>query len=147
MIEVQTSAVINRPIDQVFEYVSQIENCLEWVPGLVMARQVNDGPIGIGTVGVETFQAPFGRLDIEWEITDYQPNKVCTFEAETFLAQSKVTFRLQPVEAGTRLMYLHESQPRGIFKLIPKRLMVQFITKNRKRLLAKIKQILEGRGS
>jgi hypothetical protein len=47
----QQSVVINRPVEQVFAFVSDLENDPLWTPGAVM-RRTSQGPLGVGT----TFQ-------------------------------------------------------------------------------------------
>jgi uncharacterized protein YndB with AHSA1/START domain len=51
MTRFQQSVVINRPPEQVFAFVSDLENDPQWTPGAVM-RRTSEGPLGVGT----TFQ-------------------------------------------------------------------------------------------
>jgi uncharacterized protein YndB with AHSA1/START domain len=51
MTRFQQSVVINRPLEQVFAFVSDLENDPQWTPGAVM-RRTSQGQLGVGT----TFQ-------------------------------------------------------------------------------------------
>ena len=46
---VETSVVINRPIEVVFTYVSNYENSLDWMAHVVEAETTPKGPVGVGT--------------------------------------------------------------------------------------------------
>ncbi len=40
---------INRPVAEVFAYVSDLPRGTEWQPGLVEVRRITEGPEGVGT--------------------------------------------------------------------------------------------------
>jgi carbon monoxide dehydrogenase subunit G len=37
------------PIDEVFDYLADFSNAAEWDPGVVSARRLDDGPVGVGS--------------------------------------------------------------------------------------------------
>lgn len=49
MIDVARSITINRPVAEVFAYVSDVSNEPAWHTDVLEARQTSEGPIGIGT--------------------------------------------------------------------------------------------------
>jgi uncharacterized membrane protein len=49
MTRVATSVVINRPPEEVFEFVSNFENNPRWQSGMHEARITSEGPLGVGT--------------------------------------------------------------------------------------------------
>lgn len=142
MIQVETSVTIRRPIEDVFDYVSHIENCTEWVPLVVDARQVSPGPLGEGTVVMEVLNMPFRRVELEWRVTAYDPPRLCRFESSSSISDTASTFNLTPVDGGTQLNYQVESEPKGMFKLIDP-LLNRISQSQRKQLIAKIKANLE----
>lgn len=60
MPKVTTSVEINRPIDEVFGYMSNLDN-LEWTIGLIEVS--HDGPLRAGARGADV------RLMGGWEVT------------------------------------------------------------------------------
>lgn len=42
MIRVQTSVTVNRPVSEVFRFMSDKQNVLQWQSGLLEARITND---------------------------------------------------------------------------------------------------------
>ena len=49
MIRIETSIVINRPVKEVFAFLSNFENWPKWSPGLLENKKTSDGPISRGT--------------------------------------------------------------------------------------------------
>ena len=49
MISTQVSIVINRPLEEVFAYLSDLENNMNWRAGMIEAKKTSAGPIGVGT--------------------------------------------------------------------------------------------------
>ncbi len=49
MFRLEHSVVINRPIEQVFEYVTNIENAPKWKSRLLEVTRTSEGPVGVGT--------------------------------------------------------------------------------------------------
>jgi len=43
------SVLIDRPVGEVWEYVTTAENLPVWVPVLDQVTQITDGPVGVGT--------------------------------------------------------------------------------------------------
>ena len=49
MVNVETSIIINRPIEEVFAYLTDAGNNPQWDLGLVEVRQTPERPVGVGT--------------------------------------------------------------------------------------------------
>ncbi len=49
MIEIEKSAVINRPVEEVFAYVTDVENEPQWISEVAEVRKTSDGPMGVGS--------------------------------------------------------------------------------------------------
>ncbi len=47
--KIETSVVINRPIEDVFNYSTDPGNTPEWQTGLLESRLTSAGPIGVGS--------------------------------------------------------------------------------------------------
>ncbi len=48
MVRVETSVVVERPVEELFEVVTSPETCSLWMPGCLGARQTSEGPMGVG---------------------------------------------------------------------------------------------------
>ena len=142
MLHYKTSVNINRPVDQVFEYVTHIENSSQWGDAVVDAWQETDGPMGVGTIVTEKVKMGPVFSELSWEITAFEPNKLCTFEGDSELGKSQTAYIFETAESGTRLTVEVNTQLSGIYRYL--RPFIQFTHKrNRKNSLMGIKKILE----
>ena len=63
MVRVQTSVVISRPVEEVFEVVTNFEKNAQWQPRCLGAKQTSEGPIGVGTTFTDGAQFLGRRLE------------------------------------------------------------------------------------
>ena len=63
MIRVQTSVTVNRPVAEVFRFMSDNQNALQWQSGLLEARITND-VMAIGRTWVDVVQFLGRRIEI-----------------------------------------------------------------------------------
>ncbi len=71
MIKVSHTVIIERPLEQVFDYVSDPTKLLEWQPGLI--RVEHSGTRAEGTLK-ETYKWFGRRVEHVMEIVDHEPN-------------------------------------------------------------------------
>jgi polyketide cyclase/dehydrase/lipid transport protein len=72
---VETSIVINRPVEDVFAVLSDLENNPTWSSVFLEAGNTSQEPIGVGTTW-RVVQKAFGqRIEGEVEVTEYEPNR------------------------------------------------------------------------
>ena len=75
----ELSIVINRPIEEVFAVLANLENDLKWRSEWVDARKTSEGPIGIGT-RFSLFAKAFGRrIETIYETIEYEPNRIAAW--------------------------------------------------------------------
>jgi carbon monoxide dehydrogenase subunit G len=143
MINVQVSIVINRPLEEVFVFLSNLENNLKWRSGMIKAEKISEGPIGVGTT-YRMINNFFGRqVEGEAVVTEYELNrKYATMNKSGLPIKTQRAF--EPVEGGTRVTFSVETEVGGFFKLVEP-LMASI---GKRRLTAdaiKVKNIIESR--
>jgi uncharacterized protein YndB with AHSA1/START domain len=113
---VENTIMIERPIEEVFEYVSTPENDPTWVSVSIRNQRTSPGPMRVGMT-IEEDVKIFGRTSRDtWEVTDYEPPTVIAYRATSGLfSGGGVRVRCEPVEGVTRLTHAVEYQPRGIY--------------------------------
>src|SRR5258708_40050082 len=88
------SIVINRPVQEVFAFLSNPENSPKWSSGSGEVQITSAGPIGVGTTyrTVRTFLGR--RIESEIEATAYEPNRSYATKSKSGPgpAESPVTF-------------------------------------------------------
>lgn len=145
MLEIEHSVVINRPVEQVWNYLTDFENTPSWDIGVLETRQTSEGPAGLGT----TFQniGPFlGRNAVrEYRVTEYIPNKkvaVRLTNPDKFIQQAEVAYTFEPAKNGTDLTFKGGIEFRGLFKLLQP-ILLQRAKKDGQGDLENLKRLLE----
>ena len=72
---INASIIINKPVDEIFAYVTDVKTWPRWESGLLKAEQTSDGPLNVGTTFRGTNQALGQRMEWISEVTDYTPCK------------------------------------------------------------------------
>src|SRR3954454_1088470 len=67
------SAVIDRPIDQVFAFLADGQNDKKFSPRVQEIRKTTDGPVGVGTVFASTVKDAGMTTQREFELTQFVP--------------------------------------------------------------------------
>ena len=80
MIRIQANVTINRPIDEVFRFMTNHQNALQWQSGLLEARVTND-VVGVGKTWVDVVQFLGRRLEIASELTEFEPLRAVGFKS------------------------------------------------------------------
>lgn len=145
MIKLSVSTVIDRPIEEVFAYVSDIGHDVEWGSGVVEVRKTSEGPWGLGTRYVYVRHVLGRRIEAPGEITAFEPPHRYAFRAESGPVQASGATDLEPAEGGTRLTFSMEAEPGGLFKLAEPLLGNQ-LRRQMEFELGTLKALLEARG-
>jgi uncharacterized protein YndB with AHSA1/START domain len=114
MAVIESTALITRPPEQVFDYLSDPVHELEWNPKVEIMEKVTDGPIGVGT-----------RWRAKWTKSKVVTLECVEYERPTrwrFVNDGPVTvdltITLVPESGGTRLASRFDATPHGFFKLV-----------------------------
>ena len=113
----ENTITINRPLEEVFEYVSTPENDPTWVSVSLRHQRTLPNPMRVGMTTQEDVKV-LGRTlrDTSWEVIEYEPPTVIAYRATSGLASGAVVrIRCEPVEGGARLRHAVEYEPRGIY--------------------------------
>jgi hypothetical protein len=114
----ELNTVINRPTEEVFAVLANLENDLKWRTEWVDARKTSEGPIGIGT-RFSLFAKAFGRrIETVYETIEYAPNRIAAWKDMS--GPIPLTFQrtFERVEGGTCLTIIYEAELRGFMKLV-----------------------------
>ena len=143
MIKVEESIVINRPISDVFPFVSNFENLPQWESNFQKVKLLTATPAGVGTTYQCELKLPGQTATSKFEITEFEVNKKIAFEAEPAgPAKPNGSFRFETVPGGTKVTLLPRPEFRGFFKLLEP-MMAGYVRKQNQAHLSTLKRILE----
>jgi carbon monoxide dehydrogenase subunit G len=142
MTTITQSVTVNRPVQEVWDFISTFENTTRWSRGVLEARQTSDGPLRVGST-LETVVKVFGRRrTADYLVTEYEPNHVFAFKVASGPMTSRARYSVQPAGAGTRLTASGEAEATGLYKLLAP-VLVRTLKRHSQDDLANLRRILE----
>jgi len=117
MTRIEASVVIDRPIEEVFTFVTNFENATQWMSELVEGEKTSEGPVGVGTTlrGVAT---PLGRrVESTQEVIEYQPNTKFALKSTSGPVATKDSYTFESVSGGTKIARTVKAEMSGFIKL------------------------------
>src|ERR1700730_7203683 len=78
--KVKKQILINRSIETVFAYVTDMGNVTRWTP-VKSIRPLSEGQIGVGSTYVQAGEILGQQVEATTEVTDYQPPTSFAFKA------------------------------------------------------------------
>ena len=141
-IHVNASITIDRPVPEVFAFVSDPTNEPEWRSAAAERRQVTDGPIGVGTRLEATDRIAGRSVSSSLEIVGFEHDRLVTAKMSAPW-NGTYDIRVGPADGGTLLTYDGTGQPSGvwrIFSLMPAALVRRDVEKELARLKARLER-------
>jgi carbon monoxide dehydrogenase subunit G len=117
MAKFEINLVINRPIEEVFGFISNAENLPLWRASALEIKRTSSEPFGIGSV----FKARFSFLGRPFygdlTIIAHEPHEKYGTKVVGGPFPLEARYTLAPAESGTQLTLVIEGEPGGFFKL------------------------------
>ena len=139
--------VIDRPAEEVFAYLDQLDRHGEWQDSLLSAKVETEGPTRVGTRVVERRKVPGGARDIPYEITEHEPPRKASFRGTAGPVRPVGTVTVDPVgESRSRMALELDLEGHGIGKLfapLARRQAAKEVPASHE----KLKQLLESRAA
>ena len=117
MISFTNTIHINRPVDEVYAYLADLEHTPEWNWAITKTKKTTPGPVAAGTRYQQTRSVPRPATE-ELEIKALEPNQ--RIEVEGTLAQlpAHLSYHGDESQTGTKLTNTVELQPKGALRLV-----------------------------
>ena len=117
MARIEIHLVINRPVEEVFAFVSNSENLPRWRSTSLEVKKTSEGPIVVGS----TFRGRFTFLGRQFDgnivVTAHEPNRVYVSKIAEEPFPLETGYTLEPAENGTHVTFTAVGEPGGFFKL------------------------------
>ena len=142
---VQESIEINRPLEEVFNYLSEAANFPEWTAHTLEVRKDTPGPPQQGDGFTVAIKSLGRRFETPYERTSYEPNRRYTDRAVGGpIPNQQWDYTFQEVSGGTRLTRAVEAKPGGLLKLLEP-LQRRTVKRQLRKDLQTLKDLLEAR--
>ena len=147
MVKVKIIFLVEKPIEHVFELISDISGYRRWVPDkskyFIENKITSEGLIGLGTTYID--QLRWWGKSIG-EIVQYQPPSKIKFQQKTLFGlpvfRAKIKYTLKALQNCTEVIHEVEAIPYGFFKLLEQILSI-IVRSERERTCQAIKRALE----
>ncbi len=145
MIRIKHSIVIDRPLDDVFEYLAAPWNMPEWQEAVLDATAMGNDALGADT-RVRVRRRFMGQIvTLVLETTEFKANERFSFESESGPVALRGTVAVEPQERGTSVTFTVSGEPEGLFSLAGP-FIEQIVRSETVENANRLKKILEGRG-
>ncbi len=146
MVRIEGEIVINRPVEEVFDFVADERNEPRYNPHMTRAEQTSDGPIGVGTRFRAEITSMGRSFEMLIEFIGYErPRRLASSTHLSFMdTQGALTF--DPVPEGTRMRWSWEVEPRGVFRVMSP-MVVRVGRRQEQAMWTNLKHLLEEQGN
>ena len=143
MARLEFSVTINRPVEEVFAFLSNGENDPKWSSLTVESKKTSEGPIGVGTTWQSVSKFLGRRIEGESKYIEYELNRKITNKVTSgpFPFESQTT--VESVEGGTRINSVGEFEAGGFFGKIAEPLLMRTAKRQVEADFANLKELME----
>jgi uncharacterized membrane protein len=113
MVKNEKIITINRPVNEVFAFVSNMENGPKWQPELSEVRRITKGPVKIGSQFSSARIIMGQKLETIIEFVAYEPNSKYTIKSISGPLPFEQTTLFESTAEGTKLTTKIELFPSG----------------------------------
>lgn len=117
MTRFEHSVVIERPLDEVWDYVIEPANNSVWQSMVTEVRREPGVPVEVGTKVEEVLQFLGRRFDVTLEVTELEPRRRSTVRAAEGPVPMTGSYTFEAVGTSTRFSMEGETDAHGLFKL------------------------------
>lgn len=117
MIEFEKSIFINRPQQEVFDFVTNLNNDPKWQSTIESVEQTSNGGIGTGSTWRYNVKFLGRNVNSEIEMTSYDPPTEASVKAIGGPVPFENTYKFESVDGGTQMSIIGKGDLGGFFKL------------------------------
>jgi uncharacterized protein YndB with AHSA1/START domain len=143
MFRIEGHIVIDRPVEEVFDFVADERNEPRYNPRMRRAEKISEGSIGVGT-RYRAEMASMGRgVPMVIEVTDYERPRRLASTTHISSMDIQYTLTFEPVPEGTRMRWSGDLAPHGILKVMGP-VVALMGRRQEQRIWTGLKHLLEG---
>ncbi len=102
-IRVLKSVIINVPAEDIFAYVCELENMVDWSSTTIAIRKTSSGSMGAGATIQSTVRFLGRWLNVVFEVIEYSPGRCLAFKSIAGSPPCLFCYQFEPVEGGATL--------------------------------------------
>jgi ligand-binding SRPBCC domain-containing protein len=142
MTSVSSSTTINKPVEIVFNFLTQIENQKSLTPSILEAKLTPPGPVAVGSLFHYTTEYAGKKYESAVQVSAYEPNKKWATKTTGTPKPMETVYVFEPAGSGTKLTLSTELIPGSYPAMAEPTIKAQW-QKTFDESCARIKQIVE----
>jgi uncharacterized protein YndB with AHSA1/START domain len=107
---------IDRPAEEVFRFVSDLENVPQWNYAVIETRKSSDGPVNVGTTYRQVRSAPT-RSEEDLRVSEFEPTRRFAVQGDLGPFVGTLTYEFENVDGRTRLTNTASLEARGLMRI------------------------------
>ena len=140
----ELTIVIDRPIEEAFGLLSNLENDIKWRSEWVETMNTSGGAIGVGATFRLTGEFLGRRIPTSYEVIEYEPHRSAAWKTVSGPLPLRFKRTFERVDGGTRVTIRYDVKVRGFFKLVMP-LLARSVVQQHEGDLRKVKELMETR--
>jgi carbon monoxide dehydrogenase subunit G len=117
MSTLEVSTFINRPPQEVFDFMTNPANSSKWQNGTESARWVSEGPVGVGSISHTVGKLLGRKFESDAEVSQWNPPTVWGVKSSNGPLKFEGTNKFEPKDGGTLVIQTAQVEAGGFFKL------------------------------
>ena len=117
MAQIKTSIIINRPIGEVFAFVSDASNDVKWRSDVVESKVTSPGSLGVGSTFAFSSEFMGRKIVSSGELTTYDPPNRYAWKSISGPIPASAVTTFEAVAEGTLVVETTDFEPGGFFKI------------------------------
>lgn len=118
MIKVRQSAIIHKPVSEVFTFVTDITRYNLWVTGAVENKLTSPEPFGIGSTFDQVGEFMNKRFDMKIEVVRFEKDKVFAYKSSSGPMPFEMHYFFSPDGEDTRVTVVVVGEMKGFLKMM-----------------------------
>jgi uncharacterized membrane protein len=103
--KVEHSVIINLPVEEIFAYMSNLENLVDWSGVVISARKISSEAMLVGTTVRCTIRMLGRWFETTYEIVECVAGRYLTFKSISSISPCLICYQFEPVESlGTNVI-------------------------------------------
>jgi len=99
-INVKQNIFIDLPAEEIFAYISNLENLVDWSSTVIALRKASPGTIQVGATFLSTIRFLSKWLSLTFEIVEYEPDRYLAIKSTSGVSPCLFCYQLDPGEEG-----------------------------------------------
>ena len=146
--KVKQSVVINLPTEEIFAYMSDLENLVDWSSVVIAIRKISPGAMHVGATVRSTIRFLGRWLDMTFEIVEHEPGRYLTIKSVSGVTPCLFCYQFEPDQnGGTKVSQEAVIHLTGGILGLEEPVVTKVVRRQLEHDLLTLKDILEGRAS